>query len=382
MWPKRRAPSSPPQPPSPKHVVSPLATDIPDTHYTPSTVAKALVRAMHDLQPALIADLAAGNGDLLIEAERVWPNANFVATDIDRRAIRRLARRHPSWTVGRCDLRNARSRASCQALNELPHASCLIVLNPPFSCRGGTRFMVQTPDGPLYASTAMSFLLLAASYVSASGHIVSVLPLGCLHNVKDVRAWNYLKSRYAVTVIDTYANDTFPNSTASTVIVRFSPPVHEVTTTTPRPATLVPESRFRVGVIRGSCPVHRIEHETQKPVLVHYTDIRDGAVTLNGRRGFGSFRSVKGPAILIPRVGRITSGKIGLLETNHLVMPSDCVIALKPESIEHARTLRCRLVGNLEHLRAHYTGTGAPFITVARLKAALETIGVDVDEPC
>ena len=131
---------------------------------------------MHDLRPALIADLAAGNGDLLIEAERVWPKATFVATDIDRRAIRRLARLRPSWTVGRCDLRNARSRGSCQALNQLLQSACLMALNPPFSCPGGTRFRVQTPDGPLHASTAMSFLLLAASYVGAGGHMISVLP--------------------------------------------------------------------------------------------------------------------------------------------------------------------------------------------------------------
>lgn len=382
MQPERSAPPTPPRSPSPEHAVPPLAADIRDTHYTPSTVAKTLVGAMHDLRPALIADLAAGNGDLLIEAERVWPKATFVATDIDRRAIRRLARLRPSWTVGRCDLRNARSRGSCQALNQLLQSACLMALNPPFSCPGGTRFLVQTPDGPLHASTAMSFLLLAASYVGAGGHIISVLPLGCLYNVKDVQAWNYLKSRYDVTVIETYSNGTFPNSTASTAIVRFSPPAHGVTRNTDHPVASGPEPRFRVGVIRGTCPVHRLEHETQKTVLVHYTDIRDGAVTLNGRRGFGSFRCVKGPAILIPRVGRITSGKIGLLETNHRVMPSDCVIALKPESIEHARTLRRRLVGNLEHLRAHYTGTGAPFITVARLKAVLKTIGVDVDEPC
>ena len=91
QWCRNRSVSAnPPQLPLPKHLPSALVTDILDTHYTPSAVAKALVRAMRDLRPALVADLAAGNGDLLLEAERVWPNATFVATDIDRRAVRPL----------------------------------------------------------------------------------------------------------------------------------------------------------------------------------------------------------------------------------------------------------------------------------------------------
>ncbi len=166
-----------------------------DVHYTPPAVAQALVHAARDLQPKLIADLAAGNGDLLLQAERLWPAATYVATDIDHRATRRLARLRSSWTVGRCDLRNPRSRSSSRILARIQRAASLLLLNPPFSCRGGTRFLVQTPNGPLYASTAMSFLLLATAYLAPNGNIVSVLPLGCLHNSKDAAARHYLQSQ-------------------------------------------------------------------------------------------------------------------------------------------------------------------------------------------
>ena len=351
-----------------------------DVHYTPSAVAKALVREMHDLQPALIADLAAGNGDLLIEAERTWPTASFVATDIDRRAIRRLAGRRPSWSVGRCDLRSPRSRASCRALKNSRRSACLMLLNPPFSCRGGTSFCVQTSDGPLHASTAMSFLLLSTLYIADHGHIATVLPLGCMHNAKDVQAWKYLKSRYRVTVPENYSIGTFPNSSASTVLVRLSPRRPGATSgSSDDPSTVNSRCGIHVGIIRGSCPAYRSRSEKHKPILVHYTDIRNGLVELNGRRGFGSFRCVEGPAVLIPRVGRITAGKIALLDALHPVMLSDCVIALKPDSPENARTLRNKLVENLNQLSTHYIGTGAPFITIARLEAALGTMGVHVD---
>lgn len=351
-----------------------------DVHYTPSTVAKALVRVMRDLQPALIADLAAGNGDLLIEAERMWPTASFVATDIDRCAIRRLARRRPSWSVGRCDLRSPRSRTSCRALKNNRRSAGLMLLNPPFSCRGGTSFRVQTADGPLRASTAMSFLLLSTPYVADDGHIAAVLPLGCMYNAKDVQAWKHLESRYRVRILENYPIGTFPNSSASTVLVHLSPrPGGTTSSPIARQTTTNPMCGLRVGIIRGSCPVHRPRPDERKLILVHYTDIRNGLVELNGRRGFGSFRCVNGPAVLIPRVGRITAGKIAILYAGHSVMLSDCVIALTPGSPENACILRKKIVENMSQLSAHYIGTGAPFITIDRLKAALEAMGVHVD---
>ena len=352
-----------------------------DVHYTPSTVAKALVRVMRDLQPALIADLAAGNGDLLIEAERMWPTASFVATDIDRFAVRRLARHRPSWSVGRCDLRSPRSRASCRALKNARRSAGLMLLNPPFSCRGGTNFRVQTADGTLRASTAMSFLLLSTPYVADDGHIATVLPLGCMYNVKDVQAWKHLESMYKVKILENYSIGTFPNSSASTVLVHLSPRCPGTTSSLPggRPTTTKPSCGLRVEIVRGSCPVHRPNPDERELILVHYTDIRNGLVELNGRRGFGSFRCVDGPAVLIPRVGRITAGKIALLHAGHSVMLSDCVIALTPDPPENACILRKKLVENLNQLSTHYIGTGAPFITIDRLKVALETMGVHVD---
>ena len=342
--------------------------------------------AARDLQPKLIADLAAGNGDLLLEAERLWPTATFVATDIDHRAARRLARLRPSWAVGRCDLRNPRSRSSSPILTQIQRAVSLLLLNPPFSCRGGTRFLVQTPDGPLSASTAMSFLLLATAYLAPNGNIVSVLPLGCLHNSKDSTARHYLQSKYHLTLLHTYPIGTFPRSAASTALVRLSPPTSDIAsaiTPTPPPLPTSPPlstPSLRVSVIRGCCPVHRTKSPDPTLPLVHYTDLRNGTVTLNGRRGFGSFRCVTGPALLLPRVGDVTPHRIAVLDSPLRVMLSDCLIALKPTSPVQIQPLRTRLLDNFPAFRTHYVGTGAPFITLARLIAALDAFGVQVDE--
>lgn len=369
-------------PPLPTSSTSPRPITHPsDIHYTPPAVARALVHSARDLHPRLIADLAAGNGDLLLQAERLWPTASFVATDIDSRAIRRLTRLRPSWAIGRCDLRNPRSRSSSPVLTRIPQAACLLLLNPPFTCRGGTRFPVTTPDGPMYASTAMSFLLLATAYLAPHGHIVSLLPLNCLHSSKDAHARNYLYSKYRLTVLDTYAMGTFPRSAASTVLARLSPPAPATTHPIPPTSPPRPQPLLHVSIIRGSCPLHRPKPDKPAPPLVHYTDLRNGAVILNGRCGFGAFRCVTAPALLLPRVGQITPGKIAVLQSPHSVMLSDCLIALKTTSPHHTPLLRARLVQNFSKLRNQYIGTGAPFITLTRLKTVLQALGVEVDEP-
>ena len=351
-----------------------------DAHYTPSTVAKLLIRAAQDLQPTLIADLAAGNGDLLFEAELQWPEAVFLATDIDTMAVRRLARLRPFWKVGRCDLRNARSRASSRPLRSLSNSVSLMLLNPPFSCRGGSRHAVRTPAGLLQASTALCFLLLASRYVAPLGHIVSVLPANSLHSQKDLDAWRYLRTIYNVIILQNCATGTFPGSTASTMLIRLSPRDNHASTSSASTVASRTPSGSPVTVIRGTCPIHRPRHEHGKPPLIHYTDIRDGVVHLNGRRGFGQYRCIPGPAILLPRVGRITPGKLAILKPEQVVMLSDCVIALKPRFPRQVESLRQELLANFAQLQNHFLGTGAPFITLDRLKSFLTTLGVPVNE--
>ena len=301
-----------------------------DAHYTPSTVANLLVRAARDAQPRLIADLAAGNGDLLFEAERIWPRAAFVATDIDPVAVRRLARLRPSWTVGRCDLRSARSRAACHAIRALSNPASLMLLNPPFTCRGATRYIIPTPQGPLRASTAMSFLLLAAQYVADTGQILSVLPANCPQSEKDQAAWMHVQARYDVHILDNCATGTFPGSTATTVLVRLAPTINRTSCHQLAKKTRPPSSDFRVAIIRGTCPIHRHTPQHHKPPLVHYTDIRNGVVHLNGRRGFGSYRCVQGPAIVLPAsaTSRLTKS---LFWTTYLTSCCQTVLSLSSQ---------------------------------------------------
>ena len=350
-----------------------------DAHYTPTALAKSIVSAAAGLEPKVVADLAAGRGDLLLEAEQRWPSATFIATDIDRASITYLSTLRPYWVVGQCDLRNSRSRSACRALRIAKHSINLLLLNPPFSCRGGAKFSVATRAGSLAASTAMSFLLLATEYVAEDATIAVILPLGCLTNIKDIQAWNYLKANYDVHHLGNGARGIFPRSAASTAIVRLSPRSTVSTIRNNPVRSISSKERIEVSVTRGGCQLHRMGHSASSPILVHYTDLRNGFVELNGLRGFGTHKCVHGPSLIIPRVGSITPGKVAILDHKEKVMLSDCVIAITPKEPKYLYHLRDRIVDNFDQLRESYVGTGAPFVTLRRLHGALHAMGVHVE---
>ena len=362
----------------PENSSTPRSDDV-DNHYTPTAVAKSLVTAVHDLRPRLIADLSAGRGDLLLEAERKWPTSTFAAADIDLCSVRYLTKMRPSWIVGRCDLRNYRSRSSSRILKEIHGSACLMLLNPPFSCRGGTKYSVHLQGACIFASTAMSFLLTATKYVADNGHIASILPLGSLSSTKDQEAWEYLRRQYHVELVATYPKGTFPNSAATTALVHLSPLVGTRQSTAFTHHLPPSQPILRIRLIRGGCQIHKSQHFPQNHQLIHYTDIRNGSVEINGRRGSGEHACVAGPLVLIPRVGRITVDKVAVFETIERVMLSDCIIAMSSKTIEQALLLRTLLVRNFSRLRESYVGTGAPFITLERLRSVLGSVGVYVE---
>lgn len=351
-----------------------------DIHYTPRLLANQIVASAADLRPSVVADLCAGRGDLLLEAHDAWPHADYAAVDIDHQSVQRLRRAHPAWHVGRCDLTNPLSRAHSPVLRRFSQRISLLLLNPPFTCRGGTRLIATPPGRQIYTSTAMFFLVTSLTYLHPSGSAVAILPAGVLHSQKDRPAWSHITDRYNVSIVDKPQPRAFPRSSATTAIVRISPnkpsPNRQRANLPPVPPI---RRRLTVQLTRGCQPMFRARHHSTGPTLVHSTDLRDATVILNGRRGLNAQRSISGPAVLLPRVGQITKPKIAIMRHTTPVVLSDCVIALATSTLNDAQELRRRLLFHFSTLSAQYVGTGAPFITTNRLADALLSLGVHVD---
>ena len=349
-----------------------------DAHYTPRDLATRMVASAADIRPSVIADLCAGRGDLLLQAEEVWPNAEYAAVDIDQSATRHLRRLRPQWSVGCCDLTNPNSRSRSSVLQRMKNRISLLLLNPPFSCRGGRRYSTTLPNRTIYSSVAMTFLITSLYYLHHLGSAVVVLPYGSLYSQKDQSAWTYIKRHFNVTVVNSPKRSTFPNTSANVAVVKLSPigANTKSISTPPRPDS-TPIERRSIKMIRGSQPVHRTRGRSSGPVLIHSTELRDALVYANGRRGFSTHRTIIGPAVLLPRVGRITKGKIAISCSDFPIVLSDCVIGIITKSLNDAKDIRRRLVDSFQVIKAQYVGTGAPFVTIERLTDALSLLGID-----
>jgi len=127
---------------------------------------------------------------------------------------------------------------------------------------------------------------------------------------------------------------------------------------------------LRWTVVRGALPGATPSADTGAPAFVHSTELVNGQVTLT-RGGIKGERTVTGPAILIPRVGRPSSAKICWLEAGTEVVLSDCVIAVQAQRGSDLESLRDWLSSNWPMLEAQYVGSCARYITVLRLRDLL-----------
>lgn len=354
-----------------------------DTHYTPAELAAQLVGSVPLHDQRVIADFTAGEGSLLDAASIRWPEARLIATDIDSRAVLRLKDRGQQWNVGQCDFLSSRSRAACRALRGLTGTVDLVLLNPPFSVRGARRVDARYAGHSLMCGPAMAFVLNALSFLRPGGEARLILPAGTLVSMRDEDAWRAMSAQHSVCVIGQAGRGSFPSCASSGVLVSVSPHGRRAATIPDlRSAPLVTQSGRRIDVqmTRGGFQMHRVSGDSDGPVLVHSSELQDGRVILNGRRGHGHTPTVSSPAVLLPRVGRVTPQKVALFEGSSRLMLSDCVVAIIPKNGQQVLELRRRIVDSFDCLEAAYVGTGAPHITLRRLTEFLRMIDVGVDQ--
>jgi hypothetical protein len=358
----------------------PTATD---RCYTPDHLATRMVGYVTRRRPPLVvADFAAGDGELLRAAQKRWPGASIIATDIDPKAVSTLKREEPDWLVGTADFLNPRSRSRCSVLHGAKGTISIALLNPPFSCLGAKACRVVVRGSELRCSPAMAFVLGALDFLATDGEIVAVLPAGSLHTQKDQDAWSRVRRLCRCQILEANHRTTFPGCYPQTVVMRLVLRSEEaVERRRPGPRRAAPHADTIVGLVRGTLQMHAARPSRNGTVpLVHSTELQNGRVDIRRRRVGHKHRVVRGPAVLIPRVGQPRSSKIALYLSKRTIAISDCVLAVTCQDSRSARDLRHRLSGSCwAQLRRCYNGTCAPYITVAALTDVLRGIGLRVE---
>lgn len=349
-----------------------------DQFFTPNFVARRLVSFLRSDDETRIADFSAGDGELLRAAAEKWPEAKFIATDIDPACVSKLKRKHANWRVGRCDFLSEKSRASSKILRDTVGSASLVLLNPPFSCRGNKAEFVEFEENAFRCSTSMAFVLNSLKYLAPKGRLVAVLPLSSLSSQKDAPAWNFLRNEYSVRNVVGFGLRTFPGCAARTAVVRIQPRLsrHRKKAHARFPNVV----EMKSSLIRGAIPMHRARNGLAGPdfSLVHTTDLR-------GKRLLKTEHSVRkisrytiGPSLLVARVGQPSKKKCVLYLGRKRLILSDCVYAVRCASGDDARNLLNAIHANWDRFADLYAGTCAPYLTVSALHTALTQLGVQV----
>ncbi len=349
----------------------------PDFHLTPRPIAELMVGAVGRDDVASVADFAVGNGDLLLAAMKKWQNALCVGTDIAADRLRRLRSTQREWRIGRCDFMSQVSRKRCLALKSVKSGFDVVLLNPPFTCRGGRRVECIVDETPVVASVALGFMIAALPYVSQFGEVVSILPESSLTCAKDANAWDEIRRKWNVSTVVRCAAKTFRSCFAKTVVVKLRRDnVLRAQSTPPVSCNVSPLSDTVIRIVRGLVPMHeRRLNESETLPLIHSSNLINGRVLRTESRSGDLRRVVWGPAVLIPRVGLPDVRKVALLTGRQKVVLSDCVICLCCRARTDAIQLQAILRSKWERLRDKYAGTCAPYIQVEAIRQYLSELG-------
>lgn len=345
-----------------------------DKHYTPAEIAEKLVGSL-GLRPKLIADFAAGEGALLKAARARWPASILLGTDLNASAVEKI-KKLKRLKAQRCDFLSERSRERCILLERNAQAVDLVVLNPPFSCRGA-RHKVDVDGDTFSCSKAMAFVINSTRYLRSSGVIAAILPSSCMTSERDFQARKWLSNRFELRWGEVSNSDQFAGCSVSVVFMYLAKGKGEVRRESKLPG-IVTGRAIDVKLIRGKQQMDTIKRNASRggTRLVHTTDLTDGVTTFNKYRSSSADRAIAGPALLIPRVGKFDAGKICVIRSRYRFVLSDCVFALEATSLQQLTAVRDRILQNEDLFRRSYSGSCAKYISIAGLQSFLRTINV------
>ncbi len=353
-----------------------------DAYYTPPSIVTRMLDSVEARDQWCAIDVAAGAGDLLEAWQLRAPHSAIIAMDINRNCVSRLRRRYPSWQVANCDFLSEKSRQRISLLRELRGRVPLALLNPPFSARGSAYRLVNWGGKQVKCSPAMAFVLLLFDYLMLNGELVTVLPLGCLRSNRDREAWNIINKVSRVTVVNNNGYKSFAATSARTVVVHLKKGMATASKAIGAKRTADTNNhRAIVTLRRGRTPVFRVQRVGAARSLpyIHTTDLHSGTVLLNGRRAEKrNGEIIRGPAVLLPRVGNPSQSKVCLYLSTRRVILSDCVFGIECAGVRQAKSLKAAICREWTDIASCYGGTCASYITVRDLVCALSRLGLMV----
>lgn len=344
-----------------------------DQFYTPPALAALLTGAAKIRRAGLVADFAMGDGALLRAAETRWPKAQLFGSDINASAAASAGDLGDRIRFQVVDFLEDPTEGD--GLMDLEGRCDVVLLNPPFTCRGNSRHAVMLDDARFEGSKALVFVARALRFLATGGELLAILPASCLTSQRDANLYAALQADYSISQVGEIQRNAFAGCSVCVALVRIRKRSVKAKPVRRRPsAPPVVMKTYGAQLMRGNTPMHRTSLTPIGLPIIHTVDLRNEASA--GRHWTTySRRIVQGPVVLLPRVGRPDLSKIVGVNVEQTVL-SDCVIAIKTTPAGHEQELLRLLRSNWVDLRGIYGGSCAPYITLDDLAHFLMRFGI------
>lgn len=345
-----------------------------DRFYTPPKLADFLVSSCKLSEPKKIADFAAGDGALLKSALARWPNAEFTALDIDNAAIQSISASIPNAILLCHDFFDFSN-----TIHESDFGFDLIILNPPFSCRGGTTIEAKINGHNIKGSRALAFVSRALEYLHKDGELIAILPSSCLTSERDSAMRTALQENWDINLISPSISYPLPRCSVKIDIVRI---IRRERKDVIIPKLMTRKSdmiKGRLQIMRGTLPDKVGSALRNGLPFVHSTNLSKNQILNVTRWSQPNNRMVYGTALLLPRVGKVRLDKVSIKTDPRPIVLSDCVIAIKAIDSLNESDVFDTIRLNWDNFSQLWTGSCAPYLTISRLSNALERFGYEVE---
>jgi hypothetical protein len=343
-----------------------------DQFFTPAEACALAYRTWEGTDETLrIGDFSCGDGALLELSP--FPNKRVFGLDIDPHVISKLRERHSDWNLCVGDFL-VPSNDTALFLENLVGTLDVVVLNPPFSCRGGAKQKIIFNDQEVFCSKSIAFLVKSLTFLKENGTLMAILPKSVLHSEKDALAMNMIRSRWHVDIKEEFSRKTFQGCFPQSICVCLRRRI-ERTLTVPSSIMQSQKTAQKLTLVRGCISIHSTSNIGSYKVL-HTTELRKNEPLLSISRYSSRIgRAVTGKIVTLPRVGVPDKEKVRLLDIKESVSLSDCVLALVPEDASKSIQLLENIKDNWELFETYYGSTCAPYITLSQVIALLSKFG-------
>ena len=256
----------------------------------------------------------------------------------------------------------------------------VILLNPPFSCRGGTLHHVEAFDERVRASTALAFVLLSLERLSVNGEAAIVVPDGVLNREKDEAARRVLEDRFVVRTVRQLRRREFVGCVATARVIHVRR--RKSRRNSAKQNSNQTNGSAELLMVRGTIQMHRVSalRDRNGSPLVHSTNLREGMVAVNGVRvKANTERRLCSPSVVVPRVGIPQRTKICVYEDDADLVMSDCVISTECSTPDIARMVQRTILDHWDEFSEMYSGTCARYLTLRSYQGFLRRRGFSVE---